>query len=496
MAECSGDQCCLPKSTTVVESSSKSASARSAPKKKKRDDPFGLSLFTFVIIGIALALGVLSHFHFQRLLAKNVFEKEDQAVDSTATLRVDGARLLKTLDDLALVGALEGGAVARLAFSETERRARETVQGWMEAAGMSVRVDAAGNIIGRYDAVPGSNETAALAMGSHIDTVPEGGKYDGALGVVAAIEVVRILHDQAVRLRYPVEVIAFTDEEFSMLGSKAMGGLVNQSALEAYRNPRGPCISLAECLSAVGGNISQLSSARRTGRRELAAYIELHIEQGPVLEHLGLALGVVEGIAHTERYMVTVTGVANHAGTTPMSMRADALVAAAQLITYMSDSSHQKQVATVGMLSVWPNATNVVPGLVRFTIDVRDVSTAVVRDFVKKVQDKAESIAAGVPSLSIKFDHLSTQLGVPTSSLIQNAMKQAARSLRVGTHVMPSMAGHDAQNVGRSVPMGMIFVQSRGGFSHSHLEFSKPDHCEQGANLLLQTILRLESMGI
>jgi N-carbamoyl-L-amino-acid hydrolase len=239
----------------------------------------------------------------------------------TLTLSVNGSRLNRSIAQLAQIGKLPGGGVSRVAFTKADLLARQLVESWMVEAGMTVRIDAAGNIIGKY---AGKRDVAALATGSHIDTVPVGGHYDGVLGVLAGIEVVRVLHENNLRLEHPIETIVFTDEENTVIGCKAMAGNT-VSDPEYYQRSDGT--SIQSCLAQIGGDWSKIAQAKRHPQ-EIAAFVELHVEQGGVLESTGDEIGIVQGIVGQYRYAVTVTGRPNHAGSTPMRDRKDALVAA------------------------------------------------------------------------------------------------------------------------------------------------------------------------
>jgi len=403
-------------------------------------------------------------------------------------LQVNGDRLNRSISQLAEIGKLPGGGVSRLAFSPEDVLARQLVQSWMVEAGMTVRIDAAGNIIGTY---AGQKEGAgALSTGSHIDTVAVAGRYDGVLGVLAGIEVVRVLKENAIRLAHPVEVIVFTDEECSVIGCKAMAGnIVNDP--EYYRRSDGT--SIQACLQRIGGDWSKLETARRQ-RSEIAAFVELHVEQGGVLESTGDQIGVVKGIVGQYRMAVTVTGRPNHAGTTPMHLRKDALVAASQVVLVVNELAIQtpgEQVATVGFLNVVPNAVNIVPGRVELKIDLRDLSQTHLDDLVKQMRRQFAEIAAATQTEIVMTQalHVLPTLAEPK---IQETIALVCQQLGLSYCHLPSRAGHDAQEIGRFTDMGMIFVPSDAGVSHAEDEYTSPEQCTQGANVLLQTFLELD----
>ncbi|MBW4653137.1 MAG: Zn-dependent hydrolase [Kaiparowitsia implicata GSE-PSE-MK54-09C] len=406
-----------------------------------------------------------------------------------ARLCVKGDRLLDKLDRLAKIGRSPNGAICRLAFTPEDLKARYLVQQWMMDAGMTVRTDAAGNIIGRYagqvEGIP------AIATGSHIDTVPSGGAFDGALGVLAGLEVVATLHEANLRLNHPVEVIIFADEEDTMIGSRGMAGTAERSP-ENYVLRSG--LSIIDSLDSVGGDWQALPTAQRS-RADLAAFVELHVEQGAVLESQGTEIGVVQGVVGMLRSAIRITGQANHAGTTPMDMRQDALVAAAQIVLSVQDVALRMPsdpVATVGYLTVAPNAVNIVPGQVELSVDIRDLSQVCMEEMQAQLERELRAIAT---STHTTID-LTPMLRVPPSPAVagvQRAIAAACTDLGLSHCAMPSRAGHDAMEMGRITDMGMIFVPSQEGLSHSGREYTAPEQCIQGANVLLQTLMRLDS---
>jgi beta-ureidopropionase / N-carbamoyl-L-amino-acid hydrolase len=403
-------------------------------------------------------------------------------------LSVNCDRLNRSLSQLAEIGKLPNGGVCRLAFSTEDMLARQLVQFWMVEAGMTVRIDMAGNMIGRYE---GRSEHApALATGSHIDTVPVGGRYDGCLGVLAGIETVRVLNEHNVRLRHPIEVIVFTDEERSVIGAKAMAGEIKESP-DYYARLDGT--SIQACLKNIGGDWSAIATAKRD-RTQVAAFVELHVEQGGVLEHKAASIGVVDGIVGQYRFAVTVVGRMNHAGTTPMNLRKDALVAAAQVILAVNNiavNTLGEQVATVGFIEASPNATNTVAGKVNLRIDLRDLSQDHLEFLIALMKEEFEVIAAatGTQITMRETLHILPTLAAPH---IKDIIQQVCESLGLSYLHLPSRAGHDAQEMGRFTDMGMIFVPSRDGLSHSQDEYTSPEDCAQGANILLKTFLALD----
>lgn len=408
---------------------------------------------------------------------------------ATLTLAVNGPRLNRSIAQLAQIGKLPGGGVSRIAFTKADLLARQLVESWMVEAGMTVRIDAAGNIIGRY---PGKRQGGALATGSHIDTVPVAGHYDGVLGVLAGIEVVRVLHENNLRLEHPIETIVFTDEENTVIGCKAMAGNTVSNA-EYYQRSDGT--SIQTCLAQIGGDWSKIAEAKRHPQ-EIAAFVELHVEQGGVLENRGDEIGIVQGIVGQYRYAVTVTGRPNHAGSTPMCDRKDALVAAAQMVLAVNKLGVEtpgEQVATVGYLNVSPNATNIVPGKVDFKIDLRDISQTHLEELLVKMKQEFRAIALSTKT-EVEMTEMLHVLPTLAAPKIQNAIAEVCRELSLSCTHLISRAGHDAQEIGRFADMGMIFVASRGGISHAEDEYTSPEQCTQGANALLQTFLKLDRL--
>jgi len=397
-------------------------------------------------------------------------------------IAVNGDRLNASITRLAKIGRLPNGNICRLAFTPEDLQARYLVQQWMVEAGMAVRTDAAGNLIGTY---AGRKIGApSLATGSHIDTVPSGGEYDGTLGVLAGIEVVRVLRENNIHLNHPVEVIVFTDEESSMIGCQAMAGMVK---------PKDD--AMAERLERIGGNWEEISTAKRT-RENVAAFIELHVEQGAVLERSQKQIGIVQGVVGMLRQAISITGQANHAGTTPMDGRQDALVAAAQIVLFVQSIALKmpsQPVATVGFLTVAPNAVNIVPGQVELTVDMRDLSQACL-DQMKELLDQELKAIATHTNTQITISPILVVEPTPAADSIQRVIEKTCQQFALSYCHLPSRAGHDALEIGRFTDMGMIFVPSEAGVSHSGEEYTSPEQCVHGANILLNTLLQLDEI--
>jgi beta-ureidopropionase / N-carbamoyl-L-amino-acid hydrolase len=397
-------------------------------------------------------------------------------------IAVNGDRLNASIARLAKIGRLPNGNVCRLAFTPEDLQARYLVQQWMVEAGMSVRTDAAGNLIGTYGGL--RTGAPALATGSHIDTVPSGGEYDGALGVLAGIEVVRVLRESHIQLNHPVEVIVFTDEESSMIGCQAMAGMVK---------PKDE--ALADRLERLGGNWDEIGTAKRS-RADVAAFVELHVEQGAVLERSRKQVGIVQGVVGMLRQAISITGQANHAGTTPMVGRQDALVAAAAVILFVQSMALEMPslpVATVGFLTVAPNAVNIVPGQVDLTVDMRDLSQDCLSEMQELLNRELDAIAVRTHTRMTISPILVVEPS-PAATIVQEAIEKTCQQLDLSYCHMPSRAGHDSLEIGRFTDMGMIFVPSQAGVSHSVEEYTSPEQCVAGANVLLNTLLRLDEL--
>ncbi len=381
------------------------------------------------------------------------------------------------------------GGVSRVAYTEADRQGRELAMGWMREADLTVGIDAAGNLIGRRT---GRDVTLKpIVLGSHIDSVPEGGNYDGDVGSLSAIEVARTLAAGGVTLRHPLEVMIFQNEEGGTLGSHAITSGLPAAELDRISQSGKP---MREGIRFLGGDPDRLESVRRA-KGDIAAYLELHIEQGGTLDEARLPIGVVLGIVGIRHWDVTIEGFANHAGTTPMNRRHDALLVAAQCIQAVNRivrSVPGRQVGTVGKLRVEPGAYNVIPGRVVFGLELRDLEDAKVLRFYRDVHAECERLAR-LGGTTISFQETLASLPALTDPAIRRTIAAAARSLGLASMALPSGAGHDAQEMARIGPVGMIFVPSVGGISHSPKEFSRPADIANGANVLLHTLLALDA---
>jgi len=404
-------------------------------------------------------------------------------------LKVNQDRLEDRIFDLAEFGFQENGETERVAFSDADIEARNWVIKTLKGFGMEVMVDAAGNIIGQREGTDSSKKP--IAFGSHIDRVPNGGNYDGCVGSMAALEVIETLNENNIKTKHPLEVIIFPNEEGGVMGSRAMAGNLGKSALGVI-NSTG--YSMGEGIMRIGGDTTKLDSAARE-KGSLAAFLELHIEQGGKLEKENLDIGVVEGIVGLNWWDVVFTGFANHAGTTPMNARQDALLAAAKYIVAVNEITNSfegPQVGTVGRIKAEPGAPNVIPGKVTASLEIRDLSSEVIQKVYEAIKKKTEEIA-NASNVSVEFLPLDTTAEPAlTDTSIQKEIESAAKDLGLSYQYMPSGAGHDAQDISRFAPVGMIFVPSKGGISHSPKEFTSAEDMANGANVLLQTILSLD----
>jgi len=406
-----------------------------------------------------------------------------------ANIKVNQDRLEDRIFELAKFGLQENGETERVAFSDADIEARNWVIKSLKGFGMEVMVDAAGNIIGKREGTDASKKP--IAFGSHIDRVPNGGNYDGCLGSMAALEVIETLNENNIKTKHPLEAIIFPNEEGGVMGSRAMAGNLGKSALGVV-NSTG--YSMGEGIMRIGGDTTKLKEAQRENG-SLAAFLELHIEQGGKLEKENLDIGVVEGIVGLNWWDVVFTGFANHAGTTPMDARQDALLAAAKYIVAVNEITNSfegTQVGTVGRIKAEPGAPNVIPGKVTASLEIRDLSSEVIQKVYEAIKEKTEEIA-GAFHVSVEFLPLDTTAEPAlTDTGIQNEIESSAKSLGLSYQYMPSGAGHDAQDISRFAPVGMIFVPSKGGISHSPKEFTSAEDMANGANVLLNTILSLD----
>jgi beta-ureidopropionase / N-carbamoyl-L-amino-acid hydrolase len=384
----------------------------------------------------------------------------------------------------------------RRAFDVQFAKGRAWLEEEFKAAGLAVEVDAGGNLIGRTAGT--GRDLGALVAGSHSDTVPGGGRFDGMLGVLAALEAAQSIREQQVCLLHPLEVVDFLAEEpsdfgISCIGSRSWAGVLTASDL-ARRLP--PKVTLAAAIDSVGGTAGQLGEAIR-GKDSVSAYVELHIEQGLVLAERKAEIGVVTAIVGIRRHEVTVVGRTDHAGTTPMSLRRDALVGAADFIRAVDQLARLRQaespylVATVGKLSLEPNAINAVPGSVCMILETRSTDEAALLQFEQELWSRIEG-ELHRRGLHLSRSLLSQTLPTTCSPLIQGTIEKASMAAGLGSTRLPSGAGHDGVFVARIAPMGMIFVPCRDGRSHTPEEWAEPGDCANGARVLAETLILLD----
>ncbi len=407
-----------------------------------------------------------------------------QNIDS---LRINGQRLWDSLMALASIGATAKGGVCRLALSDLDKQGRDLVIGWAREAGMTVTIDKIGNAFMRR---PGRNNALPPIMtGSHIDTQPTGGKFDGNYGVLAGIEVVRTLNDHGIETDAPIEVAFWTNEEGSrfvpvMMGSGVFAGAFSLEHAYAAKDVQGKTVR--EELERIG-----YIGPEEPGQHPIGAYFESHIEQGPVLEDNDKVIGVVEGVLGIRWFDCVITGMEAHAGPTPMALRKDALQVATHIMQEVVASAlrhapHGR--GTVGMVQVFPNSRNVIPGQVKFSIDLRNSSDALVDQMAAEVRGFAERKAAEA-GCSLEMNLVSSYQAQAFHPDCIQAVARAASKLGYSNMPAVSGAGHDAIYAARLAPAGMIFIPCKDGISHNEIEDAKPEHLEAGCNVLLHAML-------
>ncbi|MGE0770403.1 MAG: M20 family metallo-hydrolase [Cyclobacteriaceae bacterium] len=397
-------------------------------------------------------------------------------------------RMEARIQSLAKFGANPEGGVSRIAYSEADIAGRAYVMDLMKKAGLSVRIDAAGNIIGRRNGK--DNTKPVIAFGSHIDSVPGGGNYDGDVGSLGALEVIELLNENKITTTHPLELYIFQNEEGGLIGSSAVSGRLEEAELDLISNSGK---TIRQGIKDIGGNPDELQSAARK-KGDFKAFVELHIEQGGTLERENLQIGVVEGIVAIKQWMVTLEGKANHAGTTPMNQREDAMLAAAKLTVAVNDvvnSIDGRQVGTVGKIRAYPGAPNVIPGKVEMTIEIRDLDFQKVLKIFDQIRSRGQQIseASGV---IISYESINEDLPATSDPRIQKLIEASAKDLKLTYKYMPSGAGHDSQDIALIAPVGMIFVPSRAGISHSPKEYTSPQDMANGASVLYHTILKID----
>ena len=410
---------------------------------------------------------------------------------------INQRRLMRDLNAIGRIGIGNRGGVTRLVFSIKELRSRQVLIHLMRQAGLTIHIDAIGNIFGRLE---GSDAKApAVLAGSHLDTVIHGGKYDGPVGVIGALEAIRTISENKITIRSPLEVVCFVGEEssrfgFSTLGSSLVAGEVSAKDLANAVDAQGT--KLADVLASLGIAAKQLRRLTRDPKT-LKAYFELHIEQGPILEAIGKRIGLVTSIAAPSRFRITFTGQADHSGTTPMEMRKDALVAAALLIEFIektcrnfSSMTKGRVVGTVGALKIEPGVINAVPGKAELLVDIRSITAQSKARVARTVKQEAQRIARdrniGVQVLTIREED-----PVPLDKRLLRVTKEICGQKKLVYEIMPSGAGHDAMQMAKITPAAMIFIPSQRGISHNPLEWTDPDDIGLGTQLLMESMIRV-----
>ena len=409
---------------------------------------------------------------------------------------VDAAALRQRIEALSVFGRKPGATfadgVSRVAYTDADVAGRGYVMDLMRAAGLTPRIDPAGNI---FALRPGSDRSLKpILFGSHIDSVPSGGNFDGDLGSLAALGVLEALERAGVRTRHPLEIVVWAAEEGvafnrGLSSSRIVAGDVAPSDMEQVWNG----MRRGDAIKKIGGDPERIMEARRE-KGAWHGYLELHIEQGGTLERSSTAIGVVQGIVSIERYEARITGFANHAGTTPMAERQDAMLAASHLTIAVRESVTKlpgRQVGTVGKIEISPNAPNVVPGAATLVIELRDLSPEKLKTIADEIRARAAAIAIATKT-RIEIVPASSNPPALADTRVQDLVARAAADLKLSSVRLPSGAGHDAQMMAQLTPMGMIFVPSIGGISHSPKELTSWQDCANGANVLLNAVLALD----
>ncbi len=429
----------------------------------------------------------------QMAIGLSVFDgiaPNDKSSGLNLNLKVNGQRIESRIVDLFKFGQDANGHGYRVAYTQGDIEGRAWFMELMKRAGLDVTIDAGGNISGKRK---GKNASLKpIAFGSHIDMVPDGGNYDGTLGSISALEVIEVLNENKLITVHPLEVIIFANEEGGLIGSRAIAGQLTAEGLKQISQSG---LTMAEGIKAIGGDPVNIQSCIRK-KGDLHAFLELHIEQGGILEAENLHIGVVEGIVGIMDCEVTVEGVANHAGTTPMNLRQDALLASSKLIIAVNEvinSVPGNQVGTIGKIAALPGAYNVVPGHVTLGLEIRDLSAEKIEQLYAEIQKRAVTIANDSKT-KISFKREASEVKPAlTDRHLQQKIDASSKALGLKTKFMQSGAGHDSQQMSLLAPVAMIFVPSVGGISHSPKEFTKTVDMVNGANVLLQAILALDN---
>ncbi len=422
--------------------------------------------------------------------------QERPAAPTPSTVTVDASRITEMIESIAEIGVDSWGGISRLAFTRAERKAHDLVSSWLTDVGLSIRRDAAGNTVAER---PGLDPGApAIGLGSHLDSVPHGGRFDGTVGVIGAVEVVRLLAENTVQTRHPIRVVVFAGEEGARFGEPCIGsklavGMLDERDLTRKCDSGGA--SLSQAMTGVALDPSRISEARWRPS-EWAAFLELHIEQARILEVEGRHIGLVDTVSGSTRLRANFQGRAEHSGGTPMALRADALTAAAEVAlaaeSLANDPRHHGTRATVGRLDVYPNSITTIPGNVTLTVDVRDIDSDRQRQAAGEIVQQAHHICER-RGVGFNVEVIADTSPAVLPMWLRSIMSAACADLGISYRVLTSGAGHDAQIVNSVVPAAMVFVPSRQGLSHVPEEWTSASDIARGIQVLYHSALRLDS---
>lgn len=428
----------------------------------------------------------LKTFIFFLFFFNNLFSQEK-------LIKVNNERLHKNLIKLSEFGINSNRGNDRVAYSDYDISARKYLINYLEKIGTQVNIDYAGNIIALRKGL--KKNLKPISFGSHIDAVPNGGHYDGNVGVVSSIEILEVFNENKIYTDHPLELIIFSNEEGAIFGSRAIAGKIENKTLDVKTSSG---YTIREGLKRIGGNPEKVLELARK-KNEVHAFLELHIEQGNILNSSKTDIGVVEGIVGLKWWDVIISGFANHAGTTPMNSRQDAMIAAAKFVLKVNqvvNSIEGSQVGTVGRISAYPGAPNVIPGKVVLSLELRDLSKEKIQLLFKNIKEESNIIATQT-NTKFEFKPLdATAEPALTDSRIQKVIDEVSINLGYSTKFMPSGAGHDAQDMAVITPTGMIFIPSIDGISHSPEEYSTPESIIKGANVLLNSVLTIDKIKL
>ncbi len=428
----------------------------------------------------------LKIFIFLLFFLNNLFSQEK-------LIKVNNERLHKNLIKLTEFGINSNRGNDRVAYSDYDISARKYLINYLEKIGTQVNIDYAGNIIALRKGL--KKNLKPISFGSHIDAVPNGGHYDGNVGVISSIEILEVFNENKIYTDHPLELIIFSNEEGAIFGSRAIAGKIENKTLDVKTSSG---YTIREGLKRIGGNPEKVLELARK-KNEVHAFLELHIEQGNILNSSKTDIGVVEGIVGLKWWDVIISGFANHAGTTPMNSRQDAMIAAAKFVLKVNqvvNSIEGSQVGTVGRISAYPGAPNVIPGKVVLSLELRDLSKEKIQLLFKNIKEESNIIATQT-NTKFEFKPLdATAEPALTDSRIQKVIDEVSINLGYSTKFMPSGAGHDAQDMAVITPTGMIFIPSIDGISHSPEEYSTPESIIKGANVLLNSVLTIDKIKL